>query len=399
MDVDKTKDVNKVKIDKFAQKTRAMDQRIAQLYENVIAMPVPANAVPQALLELGTASQKLHHAIEELYQQNEQLEQTQEILEEQYQRYEELFEEAPDGYLVTDAQGCIQEANYTATKLLNVEKRFLVGKLMISFVALEQRQCFRDLLTQLSQHRKSQELIIGLQQRGGKLFNAALTVAVTYNQQGKPQNLRWLLRDTTDSRRGELALNKKDYNFSSDRPLHKYSKREIIPLDPQTIWYVHQGLVKLTTLCETNEEVLVGLAVPGMVFGSYMTSLNTYQATALSDTELVSISVFEIIASPSLSHALLPKINQRLRQTESFLVISGLRKVHDRLECFLQLLKQEIGETVVQGTRLKVRLTHEDFANACCTTRVTITRLLCKLKKQGRISFDVHRYIILRNID
>ncbi|MFQ4144806.1 helix-turn-helix domain-containing protein [Chlorogloeopsis sp. ULAP02] len=399
MDVDKTKDVNKVKIDKFAQKTRAMDQRIAKLYENVIAMPVPAHAVPQALLELGTASQKLHHAIEELYQQNEQLEQTQEILEEQYQRYEELFEEAPDGYLVTDAQGCIQEANYTATKLLNVEKRFLVGKLMISFVALEQRQYFRDFLTQLSQHRKSQELIISLQQRGGELFDAALTVAVTYNQQGKPQNLRWLLRDLTDSRRGELALNKKDYNFSSARPLHKYSKREIIPLDPQTIWYVHQGLVKLTTLCETNEEVLVGLAVPGMVFGSYMTSLNTYQAIALSDTELVSISVFEIIASPSLSHALLPKINQRLQQTESFLVISGLRKVHDRLECFLQLLKQEIGETVVQGTRLKVRLTHEDFANACCTTRVTITRLLCKLKKQGRIYFDAHRYIILRNID
>ncbi|WP_082209834.1 PAS domain S-box protein [Fischerella sp. PCC 9605] len=376
-----------------------MDKRIANLYENAIAMPVKSNAVPQFLMELGHASQTVHHAIEELYQQNEQLEQTQEILEAEYQRYEELFEEAPDAYLVTDAQGKIQLANRKAAKLLNIEKHFLLGKPIINFIALEERQCFRNFLSQLSQHGRSQELAIGLQRRGGEFFDAALTVAVTYDNQGKPQSLRWLLRGITESRRAELVQIQKDSYFGDSRQVHKYSKGEIIPLNPQTIWYVRQGLVKLSTLCETSEEVLVGLAAQGMVFGSYMTSLHAYQATALSEVELVSIHLSEITTSPLLSHALLPKINQRLRQTESFLAITGFRRVQDRLYYFLRLLKQEIGETVAQGTRLSIRLTHEDFASACCTTRVTITRLLCKLKQQGKICLDAKKHIILREID
>ncbi|CAA9401470.1 hypothetical protein AVDCRST_MAG94-5938, partial [uncultured Leptolyngbya sp.] len=49
-------------------------------------------------------------------------------MEAERQRYQELFEFAPDGYLVTDAQGKIQEANLAAARLLNIEQRFLVGK-------------------------------------------------------------------------------------------------------------------------------------------------------------------------------------------------------------------------------------------------------------------------------
>ena len=390
--------INKSKIDKFAQKTRAMDKRIANLYEHVIATPVMPNSVPQVLLELGSASQTVHYAIEELYQQNEQLEEVQEVLAAEYQRYEELFEEAPDGYLVTDAHGKIQLANRKAARLLNIDKNYLVGKAMVNFIALEERQCFRNFLSQLSQPGKNQELVIRLQRRSGELFNAALTVAASYDNQGKIQNLRWLVRGITDSRRAELVDIKRECDFS-DRRIHNYSKGETIPLNPETIWYVCQGLVKLTTLCESSEEVLVGLADQGMVFGSYMTSLNTYQATAMCDVKLVSIYVLEMIDSPIFCHTLLPKLNQRLRQTESFLVVSGFRRVQHRLYYLLRLLKQEFGEKVGNETRLSVRLTHEDFANACCTTRVTITRLLCKLKHQGKISFDSKRHIIVKDID
>ena len=134
-----------------------------------------------------------------------------------------------------------------------------------------------------------------------------------------------------------------------------------------------------------------------MVFGSSLTFLNIYQATALSDVELVSIHVGEIAASLTLSHTLLPKINQRLQQTESFLVISGRRRVKDRLHHLLQLLKREVGETMSEGTHLSVRFTHEDIASACCTTRVTVTRLMGKLQQQGIISFNSKNYIILKD--
>ncbi|MCP6757497.1 MAG: PAS domain S-box protein [Fischerella sp. CENA71] len=375
-----------------------MDKRIAKLYENVVSVPVLPQSVPQVLFELGSASQTVHYAIEELYQQNDQLEKVQEALAADFHRYEELFEEAPDGYCVTDAHGKIQLANRKFAKLLNIEKYYLIGKGLVNFVALEERKCFRNFLSQLSQPGRSQELVICLQRRSGDLFEAAFTVSASYDNQGKPQSLRWLLRPISESRRLELTQIKKDYHFG-DRPIHKYSKGETILLDPQTIWYVCQGVVKLTTLCERNEETLVGLADQGMIFGSYMTSLNTYQATAMSEIQLVSIYVSEITASPNLSYFLFPKVNQRLRQTEAFLAVSGFRRVQDRLYYLLRLLKQEIGEKIGDDTRIPIRLTHEDFANACCTTRVTITRLLCKLKHQGKISLDRKRHIILINID
>jgi len=44
-------------------------------------------------------------------------------VEAERQRYQDLFEFAPDGYLVTDAQGMIQ-ANRAAAKLLNAKQEF-----------------------------------------------------------------------------------------------------------------------------------------------------------------------------------------------------------------------------------------------------------------------------------
>jgi CRP-like cAMP-binding protein len=43
------------------------------------------------------------------------------------------------------------------------------------------------------------------------------------------------------------------------------------------------------------------------------------------------------------------------------------------------------------------RFTHEDIASACCTTRVTITRLMGILEQIGLISFDSKNHIILKN--
>ncbi len=375
-----------------------MDKRISKLYENFVNVPVFPHSVPQMLFELGSASQSVHYAIEELYQQNEELEKVQESLAAELYFYRELFESAPDAYCVTDPHSKIQLVNRKFARLLNLEKHYLTGKALSNFVALEERKCFRNFLNQLSQPGRSQELVICLQRRSGEFFEAAFTVSASYDHQGKPLSLRWLLRTITESKRLELTQIKKDSDLG-DRPIHKYSKGETILLDPQTIWYVCQGVVKLTTVCESNQETLIGLADKGMIFGSYMTSLNTYQATAMSEVQLVSIYVSEITASPNLSHFLLPKLNQRLRQTEAFLAVSGFRRVQDRLYYLLRLLKQEIGEKIGDNTRILIRLTHEDFASACCTTRVTITRLLCNLKHQGKITFDKKRHIIVINID
>ncbi len=179
--------------------------------------------------------------------------------------------------------------------------------------------------------------------------------------------------------------------------LHFYQKGETIPLMSQGIWQICQGLVRLNTLYPVGEEGLLGWAGPSMCFGSCFSYLDSCRATALSDVCLMFYTMIEIETSPKLTQELLPQLGRRFRQTEALLAIAGKRRVEDRLHQLLLLLKQEFGQSLGDGTRLNIRLTHQDIAAAIGTTRVTVTRLLGKLKQQEWISIDKHRHLILRN--
>ncbi|MEP0752839.1 Crp/Fnr family transcriptional regulator [Trichocoleus sp. Lan] len=192
-----------------------------------------------------------------------------------------------------------------------------------------------------------------------------------------------------------LAIDQYDPN--EGRRLHFYAKGDLIPLVPQGIWQIDRGLVQLSTLCPNGEEVLLGWAGTATFFGLWMTLLQAYQATALCDVYLRWFSVTEIEASPRLSQMILPQMGRRMRQAEALLAIVGQRRVEDRLQRLLLLLKKEIGQPVAGGTRLGARLTHQHIASAIGTTRVTITRLLSKLQQQGSISLDCDRHIILKD--
>ena len=120
-----------------------------------------------------------------------------------------------------------------------------------------------------------------------------------------------------------------------------YLKGEIIQLKPETIWLVCRGIVKLTTVCETGEEVLLGLAGAGSPFNALdLDAFGVCQATALSEVELTCFSWSEIAADSDLAQKLLPKINQRLQQTTALLAISGKRHVKYRLYQLLLLLSK-----------------------------------------------------------
>jgi PAS domain S-box-containing protein len=165
------------------------------------------NLLSECLEELGVALEELYVAEEELRQQNEELLQTRQAAEIERQRYLDLFESTPDCYLVTDAQGIIQEANQAAARLLNLERVYLIGKPFFTFVPEEFRCGFRSVVNQLPQIRRVQEWEVQLRGRGGKMFNAALTVEVGHCQStGKAMTLRWLVRDITTRKQAEAQI-------------------------------------------------------------------------------------------------------------------------------------------------------------------------------------------------
>ncbi|GBF80051.1 Crp/Fnr family transcriptional regulator [Aphanothece sacrum] len=177
--------------------------------------------------------------------------------------------------------------------------------------------------------------------------------------------------------------------------LHFYERGEEIPLVSEGVWQVYRGVAQLSQLSHQGEEILLGWAQTSTFFGLWLTHLESYQAKALSDIYLKWYPLTDINDSSVLAQMMLNQLVRRMRQTEALLAIAGLKRVEERLQELLNLLKQEMGETHLQGTRLSVRLTHQNLASAIGTTRVTVTRLLGEFQRQGRVNFDSERHLII----
>jgi CRP-like cAMP-binding protein len=181
-----------------------------------------------------------------------------------------------------------------------------------------------------------------------------------------------------------------------ERTLTPFKAGESLPLRPRELWVVYRGIVQLLTLHPTGDEVLLGLLGPMMPLGLPLTLLDTYQAVALTDGDLLRLNWDEIQQFPRLTQEMNLQLARRLHQTEALLALAGKRRVLDRIQGFLLLLGHEFGIPTAQGLRLEVRLTHQQMANALGTTRVTVTRLLGMLKDEGFLHTGIDRHLYLR---
>ncbi len=181
------------------------------------------------------------------------------------------------------------------------------------------------------------------------------------------------------------------------RTLQGFRAGQSIPMNPNDLWIVCRGVVQLNTLYPNGDEALLGLACPSMPFGLPISLIYPYQAIALSDVDLMSLTLAELQQHPGLMQEFFQHLARRLRQAEAMLAMAGCRRVEDRLRQFLLLLQMEVGQPSPEGMRLTVRLTHQHLASAIGTTRVTVTRLLGKLREEGWLKLDGDRHIILRS--
>ncbi|MEH2053334.1 PAS domain-containing hybrid sensor histidine kinase/response regulator [Nostoc sp.] len=187
-----TKDNFKQAIVEAHQRLENLSQLASLAAEKSLGQDSPEELLQQAMTEISIS-------LEELQQQNEELIATRHLVEAERQRYYDLFNFAPDGYLLTDATGIIQEANYAAAKLLNVRQSYLIGKPLAVFVHQTERQKFRQIMLQLQQQGqiRREELQI-FHEEGSTDFPAELTAIAVQDSQGKTGNLRWLFRDISD---------------------------------------------------------------------------------------------------------------------------------------------------------------------------------------------------------
>lgn len=401
-----------VNVSDFSKLILGMSDRLGGLLTQVhLSSTISPSIASEAFKELGVASEELQVAAEELHQQNDSMASALDKVDEERRYYHHLFEFAPEATLITDLEGTIQEANRRMAQLLGMSSHALKGKPFLLFVGKADHSTFWVELTRRQQCNYFQEWRLRLETCQQEVLEVACSTVVIRDDYNRPIGFQWNLREVTKQEclgilgshgngygngRSTFAPPSDHTTLFADRAVATFHRGDLIPLPPKSLWYVKQGLAMLTTLTEQGKEVLTGLCGTDMVFGNYLTVLPLYEAKALSEVQLVSVSLSEIAESPSLIQLFFSKTSQRLRQTEVLLAISGQAKAEYRLLQLFQLLKNEVGQPVAQGVRLSVRLTHEDLASACGSTRVTITRLLGKLQRQGKLAFD-KQYIILRN--
>lgn len=376
-----------------------MNQRIESLYhrssEDSVIQP-NGELLPIAFKELGTASEELLVALEQLAEQQEQLVQSRTQLEGERSRYQSLFEQAPHAYIALDSNCTITSVNRAATRLFDCTHPLLLDKPVSILVPIEERREFREELKRRQQVEDEQEWQVRLYSPHREPFEAVLTLSVERDAWGNILSSCLCIRDISDRQRAQSQKKKNTEDLFCDRTRHSFSKGENIPLQPDALWLICKGWVKLSTLTEHNGEILMGIAGQGIPFCRTLTALPIYQVTALSQTvELAAISHREMAHSPHLAQLIAEGVTQRLQQSELLLSVCGRRRASDRLLTLIQVLKTILGEPVANGTRLSLRLTHQELAEASCTTRVTVTRLLSELQQQGKITIDNTNHITI----
>ncbi|MBE8968126.1 EAL domain-containing protein [Nostocales cyanobacterium LEGE 12452] len=189
-----------MKVDEFNQDIEQIDKLRSQIQELLKCYGSKLNSQQEMITE---AFEELNTAMEELLTASEELKVTRAAVEKERQRYQDLFEFAPDGYLVTDMNGTIQEANHVAATLLGVQQKYLVGKPLILFIAQQHRQSFSSQINNL------QEIVnweIYLQPRKGKPFPANVKASVVYDVDEKYLGWRWLLCNISERKQAEEML-------------------------------------------------------------------------------------------------------------------------------------------------------------------------------------------------
>lgn len=160
----------------------------------------------EALEQLGTALEELDVTSEELQQQNEELRATQAELAAERRAYQQLFDLAPAPYLTTDVEAVIREANQASGALLGVPTRLLPGRPLALFVPEDVRAAFRRRLLALAAGDSAHGWEFPVRPRTGPPVLVTAEVLPTRGRDGEVALLRWAMRDVTDARRIQQAL-------------------------------------------------------------------------------------------------------------------------------------------------------------------------------------------------
>ncbi|MBD2460976.1 Crp/Fnr family transcriptional regulator [Oscillatoria sp. FACHB-1407] len=178
-----------------------------------------------------------------------------------------------------------------------------------------------------------------------------------------------------------------------------FGKDEKIPARPGLLYLVQRGAVRLVGEAQVSattgnsrlprinsEEAFLGFVGAGQPFEIVAQSPFTLQSVAHVDqTAVIWLYWHDLDNWPHFRREVLNAFRYQHQRKLLWLSTLGQRRTIDRLLGFLTLLIEEFGEPCDEGYYLPWILTHAQIGSAIGSTRVTVTRLMGKLRQRGLI--------------
>jgi len=180
-----------------------------------------------------------------------------------------------------------------------------------------------------------------------------------------------------------------------------FAKDERIPTRSSLLYLVQRGAVRLLGAAgetapmpadaddpnEVSEETFLGFISAGQPFEIVAQSPFTLRAFAHVDqTSVVWMYWHDLENWPHFRWEILDAFRNQHQRKLIWLSTLGQRQTIDRLLGFITLLVAEHGEASELGYYLPYPLTHAQIGSAIGSTRVTVTRLMGKLRQRGEIA-------------
>ncbi|MCL2933099.1 MAG: Crp/Fnr family transcriptional regulator [Trichodesmium sp. MAG_R03] len=201
--------------------------------------------------------------------------------------------------------------------------------------------------------------------------------------------------------------------------IRAFSKEERIPARPGLLYLIQKGSIRLvgnahinassnksskSKTSPTSDEAFLGFIGAGQPFELIAQSPFTLQAYAHVDqTTVLWMYWHDLDNWPHFRREVLDAFRYQHQRKLLWLSTLGQRRTIDRLFGFIRLLIEEYGQLWINQENLEVTsgyylpwpLTHAQIGSAIGSTRVTVTRLMGKLRQQGLIYIQNDNLICL----
>lgn len=161
----------------------------------------------------------------------------------------------------------------------------------------------------------------------------------------------------------------------------------------QSVFFLRQGLVKLTSLTEDGRELILRMHQAGEVFGElcHCTGERREQAVAMEDCEIVELHFDEFVAHLQSNRPafllFLSNVSQQLSEAYEQIQTLSFSSTMERLARTLTRLAEEFGEPEGEWIRLTHYFRQDDLAQMIGARREVVSTLLNQLREQGVVTY------------